>query len=145
MSQKIEESIRAAAPLHAGAIADVASLEPSAAPSSGAGAPTSRLSVARLATQEFLSMELGARDVRITKIILALLGAAALAIVAWGPSAAFADPPNAATPKAEPPRQQGSEAAATPLTYAVVGFLKRREGCDVFDRDLRFNPLAISD
>ena len=37
------------------------------------------------------------------------------------------------------------EAAATPLTYAVVGFLKRREGCDVFDRDLRFNPLAISD
>ncbi len=37
------------------------------------------------------------------------------------------------------------EAAATPMTYAVVGFLKRREGREVFDRDLRFNPLAISD
>ena len=37
------------------------------------------------------------------------------------------------------------EAAATPLTYAVVGFLKRREGREVFDRDLRFNPLALSD
>lgn len=37
------------------------------------------------------------------------------------------------------------EAAATPLTYAAVGFLKRREGRDVFDRDLRFNPLALSD
>lgn len=37
------------------------------------------------------------------------------------------------------------EAAATPLTYAVVGFLKRREGREVFDRDLRFNPLTISD
>lgn len=37
------------------------------------------------------------------------------------------------------------EAAATPVTYAVVGFLKRREGREVFDRDLRFNPLALSD
>ena len=37
------------------------------------------------------------------------------------------------------------EAAATPLTYAVVGFLKRREGIDVYDTDTRFNPLAISD
>jgi len=37
------------------------------------------------------------------------------------------------------------EALATPLTYLVVGFLKRREGCDVFDRNLRFNPLTISD
>ena len=36
------------------------------------------------------------------------------------------------------------EALATPLTYAVVGFLKRREGREVFDRDLRFNPLALS-
>jgi uncharacterized integral membrane protein (TIGR00697 family) len=37
------------------------------------------------------------------------------------------------------------EAAATPLTYASVGFLKRREGADVFDREIRFNPLAITD
>ncbi|HXV23445.1 MAG TPA: queuosine precursor transporter [Alphaproteobacteria bacterium] len=37
------------------------------------------------------------------------------------------------------------EALATPATYAIVGFLKRREGRDVFDRGLRFNPLAISD
>jgi queuosine precursor transporter len=37
------------------------------------------------------------------------------------------------------------EAAATPLTYAAVGFLKRREGGEVFEKDLRFNPLAITD
>ena len=35
------------------------------------------------------------------------------------------------------------EAAATPLTYAVVGYLKRAEGIDVYDTDTRFNPLAI--
>jgi uncharacterized integral membrane protein (TIGR00697 family) len=34
------------------------------------------------------------------------------------------------------------EAAATPLTYAVVNFLKRREGIDIFDRDTNFNPFA---
>ena len=37
------------------------------------------------------------------------------------------------------------EAAATPLTYAVVGYLKRSEGVDVYDRDIRFSPLALSD
>ena len=37
------------------------------------------------------------------------------------------------------------EAAATPLTYAVVGYLKRREGKDAYDRDTRFSPLALSD
>ena len=37
------------------------------------------------------------------------------------------------------------EAAATPLTYAVVGYLKRSEGVDVYDRDTRFSPLALSD
>ena len=37
------------------------------------------------------------------------------------------------------------EALATPLTYAVVNFLKRREGLDVFDRGTRFNPLALRD
>lgn len=33
------------------------------------------------------------------------------------------------------------EAAATPLTYLVVNRLKRLEGLDVYDRDVRFNPL----
>ena len=37
------------------------------------------------------------------------------------------------------------EAAATPLTYGAVGFLKRREGIDVYDRDTKFNPFAIAD
>lgn len=37
------------------------------------------------------------------------------------------------------------EALATPLTYAVVGFLKRQEGVDVFDRDTSFNPLALAE
>ncbi|MBI4499136.1 MAG: queuosine precursor transporter [Chloroflexi bacterium] len=36
------------------------------------------------------------------------------------------------------------EAAATPLTYALVGFLKRREGLDTYDYDTDFNPLALS-
>jgi len=35
------------------------------------------------------------------------------------------------------------EAAVTPLTYAVVNFLKREEGLDVYDHDTRFNPLLI--
>ena len=34
---------------------------------------------------------------------------------------------------------------ATPLTYAVVGFLKRREGVDADDRDIRFNPLSLAE
>jgi len=33
------------------------------------------------------------------------------------------------------------EAAATPLTYAVVNFLKRKEGIDVFDEGISFNPF----
>jgi queuosine precursor transporter len=37
------------------------------------------------------------------------------------------------------------EALATPLTYAMVAFLKRREGIDVYDRQVRFNPFALSD
>lgn len=37
------------------------------------------------------------------------------------------------------------ETLATPLTYAVVGFLKRREGLDTFDQQTNFNPLALSD
>jgi uncharacterized integral membrane protein (TIGR00697 family) len=35
------------------------------------------------------------------------------------------------------------EIAATPLTYLVVNGLKRREGLDPFDRDLRLSPLAF--
>jgi uncharacterized integral membrane protein (TIGR00697 family) len=35
----------------------------------------------------------------------------------------------------------GWEAVLTPVTYAVVGFLKRREGVDVYDRDTDFTPF----
>jgi len=35
------------------------------------------------------------------------------------------------------------EAAATPLTYVAVRFLKQREGIDVYDYDTRFNPLLL--
>jgi uncharacterized integral membrane protein (TIGR00697 family) len=41
--------------------------------------------------------------------------------------------------------KSGYEAAATPLTYLAVGFLKRKDGVDVYDRDTRFNPLLIAD
>jgi len=37
------------------------------------------------------------------------------------------------------------EALATPLTYAMVGFLKRREGIDTYDRGISFNPFALGD
>jgi uncharacterized integral membrane protein (TIGR00697 family) len=37
----------------------------------------------------------------------------------------------------------GVEVLFTPLTYAVVGFLKRREGEDYYDRDTDFNPFAL--
>lgn len=35
----------------------------------------------------------------------------------------------------------GWEALLTPVTYAVVGFLKRREGIDVFDEKTDFTPF----
>ena len=35
------------------------------------------------------------------------------------------------------------EIVATPLTYAAVGFLKRKEGLDVYDRGTRFNPFSL--
>ena len=35
------------------------------------------------------------------------------------------------------------EAAATPLTYAAVGWLKAREGVDVYDRHTDFNPVHL--
>lgn len=37
----------------------------------------------------------------------------------------------------------GYEILATPLTYLIVGFLKKQEDVDVYDRDTNFNPLAI--
>lgn len=35
------------------------------------------------------------------------------------------------------------EAAVTPLTYAMVNFLKRQEGLDVYEYDIRFNPFGL--
>jgi hypothetical protein len=35
------------------------------------------------------------------------------------------------------------EAVVTPFTYKVVGFLKAKEGLDVFDYSTRFNPLLF--
>jgi uncharacterized integral membrane protein (TIGR00697 family) len=37
------------------------------------------------------------------------------------------------------------EAVATPLTYSIVNFLKRKEGIDVYDHETRFNPLLITE
>ena len=36
------------------------------------------------------------------------------------------------------------EVAATPLTYLLIGFLKRREGLDQFDSRTNFNPFKLS-
>ncbi|MBI4233801.1 MAG: queuosine precursor transporter [Chloroflexi bacterium] len=35
------------------------------------------------------------------------------------------------------------EVLATPVTYAVVAYLKRKEGVDAYDRDISLNPLAL--
>ena len=37
------------------------------------------------------------------------------------------------------------EALLTPVTYAVVGWLKRREGVDVYDVGTDFTPFAVDD
>lgn len=37
------------------------------------------------------------------------------------------------------------EAVLTPLTYAAVGWLKAREGVDVYDTDIEFSPFAKTD
>jgi len=37
----------------------------------------------------------------------------------------------------------GIEALFTPVTYGVVGFLKRAENEDYYDRDTRFSPFAL--
>lgn len=38
----------------------------------------------------------------------------------------------------------GYEAVATPFTYAVVNYLKRKEGIDTYDYDTKFNPFLVS-
>jgi uncharacterized integral membrane protein (TIGR00697 family) len=38
----------------------------------------------------------------------------------------------------------GIEAVATPFTYAIVGYLKRKEGIDIYDYDTKFNPLLVT-
>lgn len=37
------------------------------------------------------------------------------------------------------------EVVATPLTYAVVGFLKAREGLDTYDAHTHFTPFSLKD
>jgi len=37
------------------------------------------------------------------------------------------------------------EVAFTPITYAIVGFLKRQEQEDYYDRDTNFNPFKLED
>jgi uncharacterized integral membrane protein (TIGR00697 family) len=37
------------------------------------------------------------------------------------------------------------EVIATPVTYLIVGYLKRAEGMDVYDRHTRFNPLPFTE
>lgn len=37
----------------------------------------------------------------------------------------------------------GVEVLFTPLTYLIVGFLKKKEGVDVYDRETKFNPFSI--
>jgi queuosine precursor transporter len=39
----------------------------------------------------------------------------------------------------------GVEVAFTPVTYAVIGWLKRREGQDTFDRGTHFTPFSLQD
>jgi uncharacterized integral membrane protein (TIGR00697 family) len=38
----------------------------------------------------------------------------------------------------------GYEAVATPFTYAIVGYLKRKENVDTYDYDTNFNPFLVS-
>ncbi len=37
----------------------------------------------------------------------------------------------------------GYEALATPFTYWLVGYLKKKEGVDTYDYDTNFNPLLV--
>jgi len=37
------------------------------------------------------------------------------------------------------------EVAFTPLTYLIVGSIKRRENIDTFDRDVVYNPFRLGE
>jgi uncharacterized PurR-regulated membrane protein YhhQ (DUF165 family) len=37
------------------------------------------------------------------------------------------------------------EIVLTPVTYAVIGFLKRREGVDIYDEHTHFTPFSLRD
>lgn len=37
----------------------------------------------------------------------------------------------------------GYEILATPITYSIVGWLKKTEGIDVYDRGIDYNPLVL--
>jgi uncharacterized integral membrane protein (TIGR00697 family) len=37
------------------------------------------------------------------------------------------------------------EVVATPLTYSIVGFLKRAEGIDTFDYHVKYNPFLVTE
>jgi hypothetical protein len=39
--------------------------------------------------------------------------------------------------------KSGWEIVMTPLTYRVVGFLKRAEREDYYDRDTKFTPFSL--
>lgn len=39
----------------------------------------------------------------------------------------------------------GYEVIATPITYLIVGWLKKTEGIDVYDRGINYNPFHLSD
>lgn len=39
----------------------------------------------------------------------------------------------------------GYETVATPFTYAVVNYLKKKEGIDTYDYDTKFNPFRVYD
>ncbi len=39
----------------------------------------------------------------------------------------------------------GYETIATPLTYAVVNYLKKKEAIDTYDYETNFNPFAVKD
>ena len=38
----------------------------------------------------------------------------------------------------------GIEVMATPVTYAVVNFLKKKEAIDTYDYETNFNPFSVS-
>lgn len=39
----------------------------------------------------------------------------------------------------------GVEVLLTPVTYAVIGWLKRKEGIDTYDTSTRFTPFSLRD